>query len=81
MLFRSRANSLINQGICPAVLYIKLLAPNFSHTKASVFVTQEDVARGITKKCFSNAWCCVSMLALADISVVEMSSWPRQSFI
>ena len=37
----------------------------FSHSRVSVFVTQDGVAGGITKECFSKARRWVSILALA----------------
>ena len=57
------------------------LPKDFSHSKVSVFDTQEGTPGDMTKECISSAWRCVSILALAYTSVVEMSSWLRQSFM
>lgn len=46
-------------------LHKSYLPRDFSHSKVSVFVTQEGVAGGMTNECFSRAWRCVSILALA----------------
>ena len=63
---RSRANPLGFQGVSLLLLYIKNHFPrDLSHSRVSVFVTQDGVAGGMTKECFSNARRWVSMLALA----------------
>ena len=51
---------------CPASSLHKNHLPRaFSHSRVSVFVTQDGVAGGITKECFSKARRWVSILALA----------------
>ena len=47
------------------ILHENHLPKDFSHSKVSVFVTQEGVAGGMTSECFSSALRCVSILALA----------------
>ena len=67
---------------CLAFLYIKIICPRIVTVLKYIYICNlRRCCWDMASECFSSAWGCVTILALAYISVVEMFSYLRKSIM